>query len=466
MNGARIIQLTSPSSMPQAVSFEEAFGEYSNLRGRGRARRKARRLERIANRDEVKRARRESRIARRSDRVARRQENLAAMQERRLARRQRRVDARAERKMAKEMGRQDRENFALEQQLMRESMQPQGIPTTESAGYEGDGLGVATTQSGGYLPTTQSGGYMPTTQSGGYMPTTQSAGYFPTTQSGGYLPSTQSGYYEDEMPLTQSGYYEDGGFEETGDVFDQSLVDETAQSAYDMGYQDAQENTGLDVEITGDEDYGDFDGVMGAEDRFNELQDKNDMPVNPQVQAIADKCVWNEMLIKKLKNQRKNAKGNPQMISKTIISRTQRMKNLKNELEDYANYVGEYSNAEGTNEMIAKRKRVVQVAMNRARRKASGQAPVNLTSVPRRLNPKMSKNRIVVNSSEAMANATGTGITALDNINDYDSPDTREFYIPADGNFTKGIDLGSIALGALITVGFIYFNNKYKWIKM
>jgi hypothetical protein len=65
-----------------------------------------------------------------------------------------------------------------------------------------------------------------------------------------------------------------------------------------------------------------------------------------------------------------------------------------------------------------------------------------------------------------MANATGTGIDALDDINDFDAPATREFFIPADGGFTKGIDLGSIALGALITVGFIYFNNKYKWIKM
>jgi hypothetical protein len=62
--------------------------------------------------------------------------------------------------------------------------------------------------------------------------------------------------------------------------------------------------------------------------------------------------------------------------------------------------------------------------------------------------------------------SSATGITGLDNAADYDAPDTREFFIPADGGFAKGIDLGSIALGALITVSFIYLNKKYKWIKM
>lgn len=462
MNGARIIQLTSPSSMPEAVSFEQAFGEFSSASGaERRARRKARKLDRMQNRTEIKSARRAEKAERRSDRIAARQgvraDRIAGRTELAQARKAKRLSKRemgTESRLARRTARADVRAYK------RSLRNPQEVPTTESAGYLNEG---AVTEQG-FAPTnTQSAGYAPQTQSGGYAPSTTSGGYAPSTESGYYedeMPSTQSGYYENEMPSTGSGYYEGG------DVYDQSLVDETAQNAYELGYQDAQQDTGLDVEITGEEDYGDFDGVMGAEDRFNELQDKNDMPVNPQIQAIADKCVWNEMLITKLKSDRKNATGNPQMISKTILSRTKRMKDLKNELEDYANYCGAYSNAEGTNEMIAQRKRIVQYAMNKARRKSTGQGPVNLTSVPRGLNPKISKNRIVVNSSETMSNVSGTGITALDNLNDYDAPDTREFFIPADGGFTKGIDLGSIALGALITVGFIYFNNKYKWIKM
>ena len=247
-------------------------------------------------------------------------------------------------------------------------------------------------------------------------------------------------------------------------MYDQGLIDETAQGAYDLGYQDAQEDAGLDVEITGDEDYGDFDGVMGAEDRYNELQDKNDMPVNPQVQNLADKCVWNQMLITKLKNDRKNAQGNPQEMSKAILQRAKRLKDLQEELEAYANNLGAYSSLDNSPELLVQRKRAVQMAMNKARRKAAGQSPVSLTAINRTLKPQISRERIVVPSSESMSSATG--ITGLDNAADYDAPDTREFFIAADGSFTKGIDLGSIALGALITVTFIYFNKKYKWIKM
>ena len=81
------------------------------------------------------------------------------------------------------------------------------------------------------------------------------------------------------------------------------------------------------------------------------------------------------------------------------------------------------------------------------------------------MNPVIEKNRIVV-PSESTSNATGTGINGLDNVLDYDAPAIREVYLGADGSFTKGIDLGSIAVGVLLTVGFIALNNKYKWIKM
>lgn len=455
MSGARVIQLGAPSSMPQPVSFEEAFGEFSNAQGKGRARRKARKLERIENRAEVKAARqgaRQEKIAGRQQvragRTAGREELQMARKAKRLGKREMGLESRLARKEARTMGRMSR----------RDLRNPQQVPSTESAGYQGDGLGVATTT--GMAPGTESN-YAPGTTSG-YAPTTSGSGYYaPSTTGSGYydVPSqatTASQYFEPQT--TSSGYAED--------VYDQSLIDETATNAYDMGYQDAQEDAGLDVEITGDEDYGDFDGVMGAEDRYNELQDKNDMPVHPQVQQMADKCVWNQMLITKLKDDRKKAKGNPQEISKTILERQKRLKDLKDALDAYANDLTGYSNADSSPEMIAQRKRAVQMALNKARRKASGQSPISVTGVSRGLNPKFSKERIVVNSSETMSNFDETGVTAIDDINDFDAPATREFFIPADGGFAKGIDLGSIALGALLAFGFIYLNKQYKWIKM
>lgn len=446
MSGARVIQLVQPNYMPLASTFEDAFGEYSNAGGREK--RKQRKLERISNRTEVQGARQSARAERKTARQDKRAQRIAGREELQLARKGKRLAkretglesrlARKEARTASRVGRRDLRN-------------PQQVPSTESAGYA---PGVGSTVPGdvaSQTPSTTSAGYAPTGAQGN-----QSGGYSQGTESGGYAPSTTGSGYYDEPQGTDSGYSED--------IYDQELVDETAQNAYDMGYQDAQEDAGLDVEITGDEDYGDFDGIMGAEDRYNELQDKNDMPVHPQVQELADKCVWNQMLISKLKNDRKNANSNPQNISKSILERQKRLKDLKDALEAYANDLQGFSNADSSPELIAQRKRVVQMAMNKARRKAAGQSPVSLTAVNRNLKPQISRERIVVNSSETMANATG--VTALDDVNDFDSPATREFFIPADGGFTKGIDLGSIALGALITVGFIYLNKQYKWIKL
>jgi hypothetical protein len=441
MGEVRIIKLGPISNGTEAVSFEDAFGYgvggYSYADGEGRARRKKRKLERIDNRKEVRGERVANRQAVRADRVAGRTELQQSRKSKRLSKREMGTESRLARRTAR----------ADVRAYKRDLRNPNEVPSTQSATEPTQDVGAATTQD----PSTTSSGYAPSTSSGGY-----STG---GSTSNGYEPSTSSGYSES----TDSGYdegYEDEGIE-TGDVYDQELVDETASNAYEMGYEDAQNDSGIDVEIEGDENYGDFDGIMGAEDRYNEMQDKNDMPVNPKVQEIADKCIWNEVLITKLKNDRKNSPTNPQEISKSILSRAKRLKDLKSELENYANFMGCYSNAEGSEEIIAERKKIVQIALNKARSKASGQAPVNVTPVNRSLKPRFSKDRIEVKS-----NATGTGLNGLDMIDDYDAPAERDFYLGADGSFTKGIDLGSIAVGVLLTIGFIYLNKQYKWIKL
>jgi hypothetical protein len=458
MGEVRIVKLGPVSNGNEAVSFEDAFGYgvggYSYADGEGRAKRKARKLDRIGNRSEVKSARQDARGARtqgrqenREDRVAGRQsvqaQRVAGRTELQLARKDKRLSKR-------EMGTESRIGRRMERadlrQYRRDLKNPSQVPSTQS-GAEPTGVGSNVPSDAGATTSTGSG-YAPTTQSGGYAPSTDSGSY--DTQSGGYAPSTDSGYAQD------------GGASD--DVYDQTLVDETAQDAYEMGYQDANEDAGIDVEIGGDENYGDFDGIMGAEDRYNELQDKNDMPVHPQVQDLADKCIWNEMLIVNLKDKRKNATSNPQEISKTILSRTKRLKDLKGELEDFANCCGNYSNADGSPELIDTRKKVVAHALRKARMKAMGQAPISKTEVSGGLKPQFGSNRIVVPASEPMANATG--LNGLDLQNDFDAPDAREFYLGADGSFTKGIDLGSIAVGVLLTVGFIALNKKYKWINL
>ena len=445
MANARIIQL-APTSQISAVSFEDAFGDYSNAQGRGRERRKNRKLDRIENRAEVKAARQTSRQEKvagrqavRGQRTAGREELQLARKGKRLSKREMGLESRLARKDARTSARVGRRDLRNPQDVVDETTTTGGDMSIQP-GLPQETLQPGDAGSMGYTPQDQ-GGYAPEDQ-GGY-----------ATEDQGY--GNEYAYQGEDLPP----YASEEGYGDEGDsVYDQSLVDETAENAYDLGYQDALDNSGVDVEITGNEDYGDFDGVMGAEDRYNELQDKNDMPVAPQVQTMADKCIWNEMLIKKLKKDRKNANGNPQEISKAINTRIKRLKDLQNELDFY-------SNVDGDPEVTVNRKRMVQSALNRARRKAAGQAPITVTPVQRDLKARFSNERIVVPSSEAMSNFTETGITALDDSADYDAPDTREFYINASG-FTQGIDLGSIAVGILITVGFVALNKKYNWVKI
>ena len=155
-------------------SFEEAFGEYSEARGRGRARRKARKMERIANRRAVRTERRKlqsdrqrERLERRQTRKQTRQEMRNEQQEARQNRRQNRRDERQEnrearnlRKMTTEEGDQERENYGQEQENYRESISPQDSEQDMQGGggYADEQGGYADEQSGGYADE-QGGGY-------------------------------------------------------------------------------------------------------------------------------------------------------------------------------------------------------------------------------------------------------------------------------------------------------------------
>lgn len=91
----------------RVATYEQAFlgEEFSNLKGKGRARRKKRKLERISNKREVRTERRklksdrgEERIARRKTRKAGRQEIRGEQQEARMSRRNKRAEAKENRK--------------------------------------------------------------------------------------------------------------------------------------------------------------------------------------------------------------------------------------------------------------------------------------------------------------------------------------------------------------------------------
>jgi hypothetical protein len=290
-----IIRL-EPNNSPSEVtvrmaSFEEAFGDYSEARGRGRARRTARRMERIANRRAVRTERRklksdrqQERIQRRATRKASRQEMRNQQQEARQNRRQYRQDARNQRKMTAEQGDQERENYGLEQENYRESIAPQ-----DSEQDFQQGGGYADEQGGGYADE----------QGGGYA----------DEQGGGY--ADEQGYTDSEDWNTPPEGYDD-------------------QNSGDGGYgDDNSQETPYNQEQSefGDDSYFNVEGMDG----------KNN--VSERVKDLVARLQKNQSALKNLK-ERRNAMSrrgdNTTGIVMRIKEANDRVFNIKNQLENYA----------------------------------------------------------------------------------------------------------------------------------
>ena len=93
-----------------------------------------------------------------------------------------------------------------------------------------------------------------------------------------------------------------------------------------------------------------FDGVMGAEDRFAEFSDSEDLKVHPSVQDLANKIEWNKELISRLEVQAAIARGKDEStrnIYNEIDKRIIRIKELENQLHGYAIGAGNFSSANG-----------------------------------------------------------------------------------------------------------------------
>lgn len=119
-----------------SASFEDAFGEHSELRGKGRNRRQKRKLDRYAKKDERRRVKGEGRIARRKSRKSLRQEMRADQQEARQVRKDTRNVRKQGRKDYRTESEQGRENYETEQDLYRDSLQPQDDESQDNGTVE------------------------------------------------------------------------------------------------------------------------------------------------------------------------------------------------------------------------------------------------------------------------------------------------------------------------------------------
>ena len=448
---ARIIKLSPESSISRVATFEEAFGEFSEARGRGRARRQRRRMERIENRAERRSAKRQSRAQAQAERQAIRSERQAGRQ----ANRMQRKSSRLERRMMGAEARAERKKLRNpEEELTDENnLPPVG---NEQAPPEDNGQG------GNALPPSETqGGYSDGGQGG--------SSYGDESQGGGYADEEGDGNYQSE-----DGGYE-GDSEDAGEETDEQGSDSENES-----------------------DYG-FDGIISAEDRFGDVAGDDNIQrvvVNPTIQDMANKYEWNKELACRLIMKRNDANNSGMATSgltDQIEERKNRMAEIKANFDNYLNFDADfseccgYSSADGMRsfkranpKMKRKRSMEVKKALETSRNNRmsvkGGSAMDKLRKadkirhyggdvvpVEEGLNPEFSQNQIVV-PSEVKSNYTG--LNGIDNANDYDAPPTREFFLNADGEGQGAfIGVGSLLLGVGITIGILYLVDKYKVIK-
>jgi len=203
--------------------------------------------------------------------------------------------------------------------------------------------------------------------------------------------------------------------------------------------------------------------LPGAEDRYKDVTPK-EIIVNPQVQDVANKIVWNKMLIDKLTRERGNTNGK-QNISIVIIERKKRMRELQDAMDNYSNCTGEnYASFDDMQLQCKCRKIEVAKALNNAKNgkgtltPKEGQIPV-----AKDLDAKYKDGEIFIPAEERNSNMTG--LNGLDNINDFDAPPIREVFVNADGKTTLTINWGSFLIGGIVAIGALWAVKKYGLLK-
>lgn len=473
MENARIIRLgdsVGTSNEPRIATFEEAFGEYSELFGKkARARREKRRDERrdrkVARqqrKDDVRAAKQE----RRSNRKQRRQQlRIDRRAQRKSARQAMRADqqaARMARRMERKRQRQDRKDLVADREMERELRMAEGqqmldqYAPQDDYGYEDEaaydeGVGEYGSEGGGYA---DDGGY-------GYE---DDGGY--GNEDDGYAPSGGGSYGGGG-----SYYEEDWGTDGYGDDTEYGWND--PYEDYGDGDYNYEDDYGFDEYGYGDE-YGDefggygFDGEAGVQaDGSEEAQ---------EAQKIADKIEWNKKLISKMANDGNGANA--------INERNKRITALKCQMRDFVCFDGDYFDDYEEEEFVGAdgvaRKMPMKGAIKRrmamanrakgvARKKAGfgrgrGLAKGRPTMVERGIGAEIENNRIVIpatSSYDGSVEATqinlsptpseayyeATGITALDANDDFGYKPT-EIQLGFDGKSNMGMSRGAqIALG-------------------
>jgi hypothetical protein len=433
---------SQPMTVRTTASFEEAFGEFSEARGRGRARRKARKLSRISDKQEVKQARKggrqEARIARRATRKGSRQAMRADQQDARMTRRQRRLAMRQERQDSKQTrkdtrarGEQERENYAQESEQYRESLQPQDNGGSENPEDYGDEM----------------------------------------VDNGDYAPSSSS-YPEDNNSGT---YSEDEDWNTPPQGYD------------DEGYSEDDSEGGYSEEDYGNEEEGDYYNADG------------DVAVSPRLVQHLANIEEEKRQVSELMSRRRMMQKVGSPLTGIDMQIERRMKKIQ---AMYAK-ISDYSNADGDKSKAKKRKAEIRSAMykvrgskmpRKMRKRLCDQDGGSETPVDADLNPQFSPNKIVVPSKMKSSFEGEDGYDDIMNSLDdfdydtmtengrpvifdnnpvvsqpsydgYDDPTPRVYELKSNFSGEGKVVWKSIAIGVGLGVLALYLAKRYKIIK-
>ncbi len=450
MGNPRIIKLDMPLTVTTST-FGEAFGEYSELKGRGRARRAARK----ADRQEKRQTKRMTRISNRAERKGARQDMRAAQQEAR----QMRKDTRKSRKVARdEMGAENEE-------------------APESAGDEEQG--------------------QPTEQEGA------GEGEYETTQDSDYQEPEEQNPSEDEESGFNGEYYDNfdaemssadgidydnlGSSEDIYALQDDDFYSFVDESSSADGFQSrtVRKRIGKGTKEVAMKSEWNKEMVSRLERKVAAIDNQLSEGTTPEreqmlgikraklVEAITlhkDRAVSFDGLM----NDYVNAEGDYSGIDGESSDAD----------GEYESADGEYENAIGKKtktrakkmpKKSGKKKRSAEVkAAKREARKSRTksriaskrkQSPIKVsqtTKVSKSLNPEFGKDYIVIPEKEINASsAEGTGLIALDDISDFDAPTENEYSL-ASGNPLKNVNWKGVLIGVAIAGLAIYGAKKAK----
>jgi hypothetical protein len=420
MGNPRIIKLDMPLTVTSST-FGEAFGEYSELKGKGRKKRQSRRQER-----------RMTRINDRATRKRTKQDMRAEQQEAR----QTRKDTRKSRKVARgEMGNEE-----------------EGAESTENGGSE---------------PTGDAEQGQPTQGEGA------GEGEYQSTQDSDYQDPEEQNPSEDEESGADGEYY---------DSFD-------GISGEGIEY----DNLGSTDEIYAlqdDDFYSYLDESSSADGFQNKTVTKR---IGKGTKDVAMKSEWNKEMVSRLQKKvnaidtQLNAGTTPEREQILGIRRAKLMESITLHkdraisfdglMNDYVNAEGDYSGIDGESSDAsgkkkvkksgkAKRKAEVKAAKREARKsRAKSRKPkrTKATKVAKGLDAEFEENLIVIPEKEisGSSSAEGTGLIALDDINDFDAPRENEFSL-ASGSPLKNVNWKGVLIGVAIAGLAIYGAKKAK----